>query len=196
MENQPHKQHINITTEELKLFIEKSQELKNSRYYKELPKKLSFNINFKDKTGTNINTNIPDWDILKAFVVTFRLFYYEKEPIYLPKFFRYLKDISSDSANLEAIKSIEKQWNTILLKSPIQLILNSKVITPRELVNLFIYSDITHVYNKKRREKLRKLREWNMGLTDFVFHITILDLSICILKTKSIVERELQIGGV
>jgi len=183
-----------MTKEEIEIFIEKAEELSRSRYLKQLPKKLTFNISWNKENGGTSEINTPDWDTLKSFAVTFRLFYFNGEPIYLLKVIDYAKSQIIDKEVLRNIINIEALWNNTLSKSPIPFKLNNNLVTPREITNLFIYNDITHIGDSKHRKKLKSLRRGSFGLIDYIFHLTILNLSNCIFAARKILEKELEQG--
>jgi len=71
------------TLEKLKLFREKAEELRKSRLLKK-GINLEFSITWNQTKGILIETEKPDEEDLRSYLLTFRQFIAEGEPIYLP----------------------------------------------------------------------------------------------------------------
>jgi hypothetical protein len=144
----------------LQLFNEKAEELLSSTFTKKiLEEGTEVNLHWSQKTGeerTKFERKGPNIEEIKAFLIDYRFFIQNNER----SSFRNLKELySSDllKAKFEShFDSARDALNYFLDSSSVPIEYNDKNLTPREVMDTFIYGGFAHANEDK--EKLFK--EW------------------------------------
>ncbi len=144
----------------LQLFNEKAEELLSSTFTKKiLEEGTEVNLHWSQKTGeerTKFERKGPNIEEIKAFLIDYRFFIQNNER----SSFRNLKELySSDllKAKFEShFDSARDALNNFLDSSSVPIEYNDKNLTPREVMDTFIYGEFAHANEDK--EKLFK--EW------------------------------------
>jgi len=136
----------------LNRYILKCQKLEDSRFAKSLAKEFRIGLKVTSGGSLEITSIRPDQDNIDAFTLNFRFFIQDNEPTSI----RNLKDIfdskfvtSEEKKNFTDMrKKIEKY-----LTSKSNLKIFEKNITCGELMNIFIFGDLSHGNYKDKTDK-------------------------------------------
>ena len=134
------------------------------------------NIQVKDGHETKINAQWPDEDDFRSFLLSFRLFISEKEPVFLGRIYNIcIQNVSGD--DLAKLIRSREYFHKIQRESSFKLIFNGKEVKPRKVAELFINGQYFHVDQNKlsfleRLGMLEKiiLRDQFMGYVISVTH--------------------------
>jgi hypothetical protein len=137
------------STEQLRLFIVRAEELEKTRLGSG-----NFHVGVKIEMGvgkpTLVTPNFPPEEDLRSFLLTFRQFVSEREPVFLPRIHNlcHLK-IDSD-LHRRGAAALRTKLSDALRASEIVLIYNGKELTPEETLDLFIDGWYFHSDPEKR----------------------------------------------
>lgn len=149
--------------ERLQLFIEKAEELQNSKFLAEIRSgKLS--AHFKWKVGGPIETNRigPEEESAKAFILTLRFFRQATDTISLRQMEDMVISLSVDTKLKDEFVKIRDNLNKYLDSPPkISVVENGlKVMTRREIFETFLWGHYAH----SSPDKSNKLKSWERFL--------------------------------
>lgn len=152
--------------EALELFNEKADKLKKSSFMKFLLERGSGVTISGDKDGRlTAETRWPDEEARDAFVLTFRFFIQKKERSSLRKMAKVYDNLPISQQQKELFKNARKKLNDFLdFRSPMQI--HDQVITRRDILNTFIYGELAHANEKKKKT----LDQW---MSYPIFNVTI-----------------------
>jgi hypothetical protein len=147
------------TKEALEFFVEKNERLKSLNLIKK-PKQLGFRLS-GDQNGTYFESTRPDDNDVQAYILTFRFFIDKKEHCSL----QWLASNVLDDPELsdewkEKFRATREELNKYLDQLPAMRLLkdNEKPLTRREIMNLFLFGDLSHAtWNPENR---RKFKDW------------------------------------
>lgn len=123
--------------EQLELFVYRVDELRNTRLLKN-GFNPSFSMNWHHLNGMRFQTRVPDDEDLRSYLLTFRQFISNDEPVYLFKIYNLChQHITSDRLKTDLIES-RKSWVKELQQGGIHLNYNGRQFTPEELTRLWI----------------------------------------------------------
>ncbi len=136
--------------EALKLFIEKADKLKNSNFVTRIVKRSGVDLSFNTGQKTVVRRRGPDDENIDAFILTFRFFIQDNEPISL----RNIKDVfHSDLATEEEKNNFDEARSNLntYLEGNTMFNING-MIRRRELMEVFIFGGLSHA-NSIKKEK-------------------------------------------
>lgn len=143
---------INVT-EQLGLFRFRAKQLEEARL---LRNSASFGLTIRASSteGMSFSSQEPDEEDLRSFLLSFRQFILNDDPVYLFKIYNLCqKHITSDKLKKYLVQSREA-WKKGLKKGGINLIFNEREITPEYVIDLWINGWYFH----NDIEKLTKLQ--------------------------------------
>jgi len=142
----------NETGRAFELFIEKTNRLKLLSF-NEAIKDLKLNISWKQGEDFKVNLTGPASEQIDAFVLTFRLFIQDNEQFS----FRWLANNATNDAGVSddwkrGFSKARAEMNRYLDEYPAlqTIIQNDAPPTRRDIMNVFIYGDLSHVNDEKR----------------------------------------------
>lgn len=146
------------TKEALELFVEKTNKLKSLSFTTEA-QKAKLKVSWHNATGImRSELTGPNVEQVDAFILTFRFFIQENEPCS----FRWLaKNVLDDPGVSDHWKQefskARAGYNQYLDEYPSfpAIIEGEPLLTRREIMEMFVYGDLSHV-NKKKRQELKK----------------------------------------
>ena len=146
--------------ERIILFNEIVDRLQNSSFLKkEIKKKLSYAVKFRyEKEKTNVKTKIngPTDESINAFLLTYRMFIYNKDDVSFSKVDKYAYRCSSLKEKFyERFKIIVKNTNDIF-NSPTNVTSDGHKFTVREIHDMFIKGNLAHIQEKNKNRRLYK----------------------------------------
>jgi hypothetical protein len=139
----------------LKLFNEKADKLRNSKFVASAVADSGVNLSWTEGQPAEVSRKGPDQENIDAFVLTLRFFLQDNEPIS----FRNL----STNIYSSSLISEEHRHQFERARSALNDFLDGNtmfnfggIITRRELMNVFIFGDLSHA----NWEKKEKFEEW------------------------------------
>jgi hypothetical protein len=168
----------------LELFRQRVEELRNTRFVKNF-QQLKINLTFNEKVGFDYKfENEPDEDDLRSFLLTFRQFISNDEPVFLNKIYNALQIKLSDQAlKVELIKS-RKRFKSASSSADLQLIIGEEtkskgkkdieikeVITPELITKILLNARYFH-NDEEKAEKIKrfeKFEDWGKGMFRYNF---------------------------
>jgi len=150
------------------LFVEKANKLRRAEYLKHLGKTGSIKYNLSWDAEDKIvrtATNLPDEGEKDSFEVTFRLFYMHGEPVSYNSIVSVLiRDAPQDVK--EKLEKLKDSWNKTLNgnNDSMPFKLEEELVKPDEIIDLFLFSDLTHVNDREKVEKFKNINEGSLNL--------------------------------
>ena len=131
------------TLEKLKLFREKAEELRQSRLLQK-GISLKFRIIIDRTKGVLIETNKPDEEDVRSYLLTFRQFISEEEPIFIRHIYNLCNQIITDLELRERLAESRELWNEESRGWGIGFIIWDQEITPESATKLLINAHYFH----------------------------------------------------
>ena len=183
------KRFTDVESEKLKIYVEKTEELKNSRVLKIFSKSFETEINFSNPEGIcQYSYTTTDKELILSFLVTFRQLYKEKE-------FNFNK-----IHNIIYPKTLDKKWKKYLglngkffkddKKKILGTVINGVNYDCDKLLNYLFYSGAIHTGKEKKiREEITgtPLEPW----IHFTAYDLILKLCKRIIWMSDFIKREI-----
>lgn len=129
--------------EKLKLFREKAKELKQSRLLKK-GINLKFSITFDRTKGVLIETEKPDEEDLRSYLLTFRQFTLKGEPIYLPYICNLCFQNITDEDLRKRLAESREAWEQERKSDGVEMTIGNEIITPERATELLINAHYFH----------------------------------------------------
>ena len=155
----------------LRLFIERAEELRDSAFIRSgFVPRLRARRDGAAPASTVIEE--PDEDDLRSFLLTYRQFISNDEPIYVYKIFKLCRTHITDSKGRAVFADARKEWKAIETGGVLRLVKNGQVIHPTETQDLWINGYYFH----NDEEKRKRLNELSNGFQEpfrhhFLAHI-------------------------
>lgn len=178
--------------DQLHLYRARATQLRNSRLIKE-----GFNpgltINWNKMQGLRFISKEPDETSLRSFLLTFRQFVSEKEPVCVNRIFNLChRHLISDKLKEYLIKS-RRAWKNSLKGTGIMLIYNKRELTPEFITDLWINGYYFHS-DPKKLTILNKILPHERMLIRFQFLNFLLDATKQVLYVDNIINVALKEG--
>ena len=156
-----------------KLFDEKSQELFKSSFSRNLSEnEVTIGWN-KDKGLTNLRKG-PNYESIKNFVITFRNFTLDSDPISISNIAKMYNALPNGNDFKDRFQDVRKEFNNYLDALTI-IEYNGEKLSNRKLINTYIYGDVIHL------EKHDEFKRWISvePMKDVIFSEIVYILGIC-----------------
>ncbi|SRR6266567_348290 len=155
----------------LNLFTLKAQELSETNLAKK-GFRIEYNVQYHHETGIHRELIEPDEDEFRSFLLTFRLFISEQEPVFLNRIFSICHKCLNDDEIRNNLKEARKSWMKIQQHSGFHIIINGKEHTAAEVCDMWINGKYFH-NDFQPQEKLRQasLDEFLAYRLHFLFFI-------------------------
>lgn len=135
----------------LRLFNEKADDLKRSRYFKSiLENGPGFSIVFEPKGNTTVTVRGPDDDAIKAFVLTFRFFIQDNERCSIRNIANIYEGLDIPTELINDFKSNRDGINSFLSNRSM-LKLKNENVEFRKILDVFFYGGLAHANEEKKR---------------------------------------------
>lgn len=139
--------------ETLELFVARAEELQHSRLLAN-DFSPSFSMNWDRVSGLRFHSNEPDEEDLRSYLITFRKFIAQREPLYLFKIYNIcLQYLLSDKMRDNLLEA-RAAWTKQLRDGGFRLNFNDRNISPEYITDLWINGYYFH----DEPEKYRKLK--------------------------------------
>jgi hypothetical protein len=156
--------HALTVREQLELFVERARQLWDSRVRRE-GLKVSVRMKWAAEDELLRTTmEEPDAEDFRSYLLTFRQFISEGEPLYLHKIYNLCHQHITDDKCREYLAEARKEWQQICNTSDtgLTLTLNSVVLLPADVADLWINGHYFH----NDPEKMRTLK----GLESYLYY--------------------------
>ncbi|GAI02164.1 unnamed protein product [marine sediment metagenome] len=139
--------------EQLACFVERTDELKRTRLIRH-----GFHYNstmsWNKMRGLKFTIQKPDEDDLRSFLLTFRQFVANDEPIFMPKIYNIVHQFSKNKVIRNYAARSRNEWKKSLKAGGFKLIYNNKHIEPEYIANLWLNGYYFH--NDSNKQKILK----------------------------------------
>ena len=158
----------------LGLFVERVDEAAQTRFLQNF-RGTELNIRFDHMKGLEVkNRDVPEED-LRSFLLTFRQFMMDREPVNLSKMFNFCDRHLTDDALREELRKARTEWKQALKQSPLQLTHNGTDMTPKHVGDLLINGHYFHS-DEAKRAQLDSLMPMGQVLSRYIFLNLITDV--------------------
>lgn len=173
-------------------FCEAVQELKGTNTMK---KGLSSNMTIKfDGSEVRFETEWPEEDDLRSFLLTFRQFVMPREDLFLDHIFNTCYQKLIDIKMKERLAEARKAWKKINKRSGLVILTHKgKTFTPREVVNLWLSGSYFHK-DEEKRAVLKELPYSQLMMFKHQFMLFLLQATRIICHVEKNVEMALNNG--
>lgn len=148
------------TDRRLRLFLELSSQLRDLEYYKQ---GMSVKIQLLAGSNTSTPSHKPEEEQLRSFILLFRQFLSDSEPVFIKRIFndtiRFLVDDEMKQRAIEA----RDLWDSSLHCGPFKMSLNNEELTPEHALDLWMNGYYFHSDLGKTAE-LKKFGKGQAGL--------------------------------
>lgn len=141
--------------EQLKLYRARVEELTDTRLIRN-GLNPGITISWDRMSGLQFKSREPDEEDLRSFLLTFRQFVSDKEPVFLNKIYNICqRDIRSDKLKVRLSES-RAAWKLAQKRSGLKLIFNGRELTPEYVTDLWINGYYFH-NDEAKISKLKSL---------------------------------------
>ncbi|HDZ01485.1 MAG TPA: hypothetical protein ENH52_08490 [Nitrospirae bacterium] len=98
----------------------------------------SITIKYEAEKGLHFQSVHPDEEYFRSFLLTFRKFVSEKEPIYLYRIYNICQQYLTNEKDKEYLVKSRNIWKDTLKSSGLKLILNGREMSPEVVTDLWI----------------------------------------------------------
>ena len=178
--------------DQLELFVARVDELRDTRL---LLKGFhtGFTINWNKISGMQFISRQPDEEDLRSFLLTFRQFVSDKEPVFLNRIYNMSQQYLCELTFRDFLRKSREFWKKSQKNSGMTLISNGKELTPEYVTDLWIngfyfHSDINKINILKRQIPTERI------LTKQQFYNFITDATRSVLYVGNLVKCSLREG--
>jgi hypothetical protein len=139
---------VDANRERLQHFINKADEVYQSRFAKEVQQPISVSVNFNVAEGfATSNRTGPDEEAMKSALLTLRFFCQDNEPISLRNMSGFISGLSVSQKHKDDFAAIRNEFNSYLDRphGPPQFQIGGHVVTNREIFEAFMYGKYAHL---------------------------------------------------
>lgn len=180
--------------EQFGLFVERADELGRTAIVRKSGLDAGFNLHF-DQTGGRYSFRQPDEEHLRSFLLTFRQFVMNDEPVFIRRILALAhQHIQSDELRARATENAQI-WKRILKSCGFNLVIRDQQITPEYALDLYINGQYFHNDGRKRAELQRFQMPENL-LVKSQFIAFLGDATMVIARVRWILRAALYDGAV
>jgi hypothetical protein len=178
--------------DQLYLYRARAEELINSRLLRE-GFNPGFTISWNRIQGLRFSSKEPDETCLRSFLITFRQFVTEREPVFIFKIYNICqKHLTGDKLKEYLFKS-RKAWINSLKTTGIMLVYNNREMSPESINDLWINGYYFHS-DERKYLFLRSLLPYERMLIRSIFLNFLLDATKQVLYINNIIKAGLNEG--
>jgi hypothetical protein len=189
------KKQSSITNrEQLELFVRRAEELLDLRLARNEGLQAFFNINWAATGAQTMTISAPDEDDLRSYLLLFRQFVMNKEPIFINKIYHIcFQAVTSDQVR-DNLKDAREEWKRNLQGSGLRVTIDEKQMTPERVVDLMINGSYFHSSDLDLQRELAALDPQRRMLVRWVFLNYVIDASRQVLYLARVVKGCLRKG--
>ena len=186
----------NLTTRQrLELFVSRSEELQKLRLIRQ-GIRAKFNFSWNAIDGKLVYTsNEPDEEDFRSFLLLFRQFISDDEPIFINKMFNDCELSLVDEKIKEELRQVRAEWNRIFRKmSDFEINIDGKLLNSEYVLDLWINGYYFH-NDVDKAAKLAELTKGWIPLTRMQLFAAIPGLTRIIIEAEQIIVKCLKEGN-
>ena len=152
--------------ETLQLFNEKAKELRDGNFYKYLQEHKSIGIRIGGKLKPGVETEWPDEDAIKSFILTLRFFIRDRDGCSFRCLSKIYTNLPIPKELKDKYKEIHESINNYLDDNiHVKILTIGRSLKNREILDVFTYGRYAHSNPRKRK----KLEKWSASpLTELI----------------------------
>ncbi len=181
-----------MTLEKLQLFISRANELHDSRLLLN-GFSATLKIKWDHKTGLSHEISEPDEEDLRSFLLTFRHFVSNDEPVFLNKIYNFLHLSLTDDVLKDNLVESRKHVKQCQKTAGLQLDYNGEVISPEAILNMWINGHYFH-NDEDLKKKLDELVDSTLMIVRYNFLDFLIEVSKEILYVRDVIETAIADG--
>ena len=138
-------------SERLDLFVSRSGDIINRRVVRSKSLEVNLHLSFDRAIGMRLDSREPDEEDLRSFLMDFRMFISEKEPVFIPRVRSLIiQGLDASSPLRTALINSKKAWHQQLRTGILRVNLNGKQYSPEDVLDLWINGYYFHNDKDKR----------------------------------------------
>jgi hypothetical protein len=168
----------------LQLFLKRCSQLLELEYVKQ---GVRWEIHLFGESEESSNSGKPEEEHLRSFLLLFRQFLSESEPVYIKRIFNDVIRCLVDNELKSIVIETRDLWNSSLRCGPFRMIFEEENITPENALDLWINGEYFHS-DADKAAKLQKLGKGQGGLARIQLVTSLPELVQLVLYTRCVVE--------
>jgi hypothetical protein len=160
----------------LRLFESVAADLRQHSVLKR-PQLLSWSWKSQIGQRSRFRHHLHDRDRIIAFLADVRKFHLEKEPLHLPKLFKWLRQRTTDAPLIDELDHLRKAYKAALRGGNVKIVHRDKELSPRELLNIYLHGKYFH----NDAQKATLIEELEKG--DIVPRVVAMEAAMVVAKT-------------
>lgn len=183
--------------EKLELFVKRAEELGKSTFLQS-----DFVPHLQaERTGTepaSTNLSEPDEDVLRSFLMAYRPFISDRDPVFISMIFNLCYQHITDSKDRALIVEMQAAWKALQKgeRSGLQLVEKGKQLLPAETQDLWINGYYFHPNHQEKSKRLSELSEGFQEAFRYQFLEHVYESARIILFVANQATHALSIGAV
>jgi len=177
--------------DQIRLFLERVQGLRREPLLREAGSE--FEISWKRGEPTEIRWQQPDEVYLRSYLLTFRQFFLNDEPVYFYRIHNIAYQHLRSDYLREKLAKCREGWKKSLESSGLRLHIDGQEITPERAMHLLIYGDYFKS-DYEKRELLKTFGPMEKALTKQQFLNLIADTTGQLVTSAEILSQALNAG--
>ena len=171
--------------EQFQLYKSKVDELENCKLIK-AGFSASVQLDFDRARGIQWSLREPEEDDLRSYLLTFRQFTLDHEPVFLSKIFNLCEKYISDDFLKENLRAARQDWKRIQKDLGMTLVLGGQEFTPEHVMDLWVNGFYFHSDEEKRKTLIALLPHVK-SLVRGLFLIYLVDASRIVFYTACVI---------
>lgn len=181
-------------TDRLGLFVRRADELRSLRLIRSDQLAARMNLSWDRVKGLRLETNAPDEEDLRSFLLTFRQFVSAKEPVFLNRIFNICHSrLRSDELRGYLVEARE-EWKRNQRGNGVVVTIDDRTMTPERVTELLINGHYFHSTDLPLQRELQGLGPPERLLVRWVFLNFVVDATRQVLYVATVVNVALR-GG-
>ncbi len=169
----------------LQIFLERSKELSELEYLKD---GITCEILIVGDTKSKTSTEKTDEEHIRSFMLLFRHFISDSEPVFINRIFNDTCRYLTDSALIEKVKEAKDQWKHDMDLGPFGMSMDGEDLTPEHAIDIWINGHYFHS-DFEKHEDLIKFGQQPAGLAYLQLRLSLPRLVSHILFMKDIIQN-------
>lgn len=176
-------------TDTLRRFVYLADRLQTRRIVQEEDLKSTLHLHGGTNQPLQVSHHMPDEEDLRSYLVDFRMFTMEREPVFIRRIFNLAYCHITPDEYAYRLAEAREQWKESMASGDIAFVINGRALQPENLLDLWINGYYFHSEPEKAR-KLEALAKVN--LTRWLFINVLVRASQLVLLTAQILKVSLR----
>jgi hypothetical protein len=150
------------------LYVKRTEEVLETQAVQQGAFSIELSLKFSQAQGLTTMSREPNEELLRSFLLTFRQFVSEKEPVFVNAIANILwKNLRSDELR-GMLEDTREQWRQACRQGPMRVIIDDEHLTPADALDLWINGKYFHS-DKRKVERIDRLDPMKTLLARHVF---------------------------